>query len=151
MPVGFKQFFMFGRISGVCPMVSLGRSGPLLAEVRVQLWLLPSSVTWVSFPGGEVGWEGAVRGRAWHLCISSPDKVRARPGWELRETATPVSSGGSLGGVWPVITLCKLGYPGLLPALVLQAKLGYGQLRHEIAFLLQCFSFHLCRFLPPGF
>lgn len=98
-------------------MVSLGRSGPLLAEVRVLLWLLPSSVTWVSSPRGEAGWEGAGRGRAWHLSVSSPDKVRARQGWELRETATPGPSGGSLGGVWSVMTLCKPGYLGLLPGL----------------------------------
>ena len=71
----------------MCPTVSLGRSAPLLAEVGVLLWFLPSSVTWVSFPKDGVGWEEAGRRRAWHLCVSSPDKVRAWLGWEPRETA----------------------------------------------------------------
>lgn len=66
----------------MCPTVSLDRSAPLLAEVGVLLCFLPSSLTWVSFPRDGVGWEGAGQGRAWHLGVSFPDKVRA---WLERE------------------------------------------------------------------
>lgn len=64
-------------------MVPLGRPGPLLAEVGVLCDSCPAPPPLFPFLGME--WDGRDQGeggRAWHLPISSPNKVRARLGPE---------------------------------------------------------------------
>lgn len=121
----------FRRLQTVFPAVLVliwANKGCVPHSMSWQVW--SSSRRWESCCGScpaqslgflslGMGWDGKEQGEG-GLGVSSPDNVRAWPGWEPRETSVASSCLTQRQPVWHlVMAVGKPGYPGHLPCSVL--------------------------------